>query len=758
MADETKTQIPKPTRQRGPMGRMGGMRRGEKAKDFKGTMRQLLGYIGQHKIAVFAAVAFAVCSVIFNIVGPKVLGQVTTKLFEGLVAKVNGTGDVDFDWIAKTLGFLLCLYLASSVCSLVQGWLMTGVTQKICYRMRKEIAAKIAVVPMSYFNGHSKGDVLSRITNDVDTLGQSLNQSVTQLITSVTQIIGVLVMMLSISLPLTGVTVLTLPAAAIILTVMIHFSQPYFREQQQVLGAVNGIIEEDFAGQNVIQVFDRAEASIEEFDRQNDRLFISGWRSQFLSGLMMPLMSLVGNMGYVGVVVVGAQLALTGNATPGDIQSFIQYVRNFTQPVQQLGNVSNTMQSMAAATERVFEFLAAPEEEQKADAQIPEKRPGHVVFDHVKFGYTPDKIIIHDFSCEAQPGQTIAIVGPTGAGKTTLIKLLQRFYDVDGGSLRVEGVDAVLLVVLPQGDARQRDEGLAARNPVPRIARDHLRPVARAADHELSRRVFEAADEVDLVRAARDGAAEDLLDGFRRAHFVERRREDDALALLQLGFEIARGHQVLVAVVAAGDVLPVFEIVVPVGRGHELRAGFAGLEIQPRKRTVEAAFHAVDGRIGVPVGLHVGMRQRMLVAEGEERAQPEARFRMGVDERVADHQLRALVNPEHLLLEDHAAYAIGDRGGRSVLEIGDVLVAARLVGPLETVQRQVERLVVLDDRFVERRQQDVGPVAVVDRGHRGNGGCCSKRWSCSYSRRYGPLRAFRAGASTPDCPIRFCRK
>lgn len=441
MADETKTQIPKPTRQRGPMGRMGGMHRGEKAKDFKGTMRQLLGYIGQHKIAVFAAVAFAVCSVIFNIVGPKVLGQVTTKLFEGLVAKVNGTGDVDFAWIAKTLGFLLCLYLASSACSLIQGWLMTGVTQKICYRMRKEIAAKIAVVPMSYFNGHSKGDVLSRITNDVDTLGQSLNQSVTQLITSVTQIIGVLVMMLSISLPLTGVTVLTLPAAAIILTVMIHFSQPYFREQQQVLGAVNGIIEEDFAGQNVIQVFDRAEASIEEFDRQNDRLFISGWRSQFLSGLMMPLMSLVGNMGYVGVVVVGAQLALTGNATPGDIQSFIQYVRNFTQPVQQLGNVSNTMQSMAAATERVFEFLAAPEEEQKADAQIPEKRPGHVEFDHVKFGYTPDKTIIHDFSCEAQPGQTIAIVGPTGAGKTTLIKLLQRFSDVDGGSLRVEGVD-----------------------------------------------------------------------------------------------------------------------------------------------------------------------------------------------------------------------------------------------------------------------------------------------------------------------------
>ena len=441
MADETKTQIPKPTRQRGPMGRMGGMRRGEKAKDFKGTMRQLLGYIGQHKIAVFAAVAFAVCSVIFNIVGPKVLGQVTTKLFEGLVAKVNGTGDVDFAWIAKTLGFLLCLYLASSACSLIQGWLMTGVTQKICYRMRKEIAAKIAVVPMSYFNGHSKGDVLSRITNDVDTLGQSLNQSVTQLITSITQIVGVLVMMLSISLPLTGVVVVTLPVAAVVMGVMMRFSQPYFREQQQVLGAVNGIIEEDFAGQNVIQVFDRADAAVSEFDEKNDRLFISGWRSQFLSGLMMPLMSLVGNAGYVAVVVVGAQLALTGNATPGDIQSFIQYVRNFTQPVQQLANVSNTMQSMAAATERVFEFLAAPEEKQSADPQIPGARDGLVEFEHVKFGYDPAKPIIHDFTCTAEPGQTVAIVGPTGAGKTTLIKLLQRFYDVDAGSLRVDGVD-----------------------------------------------------------------------------------------------------------------------------------------------------------------------------------------------------------------------------------------------------------------------------------------------------------------------------
>ena len=413
----------------------------EKPKDFKGTMLKLLGYVGTHKIAVFFAVAFAMCSVIFNIIGPKVLGQVTTKLYEGLVAKVAGTGAVDFDWIGKTLLLLLGLYLASSACNLIQGWLMTGVTQKICYRMRKEIAQKICVVPMSYFNGHSKGDVLSRITNDVDTLGQSLNQSVTQLITSITQIVGVLVMMLSISLPLTGVVVVTLPVAAVVMGVMMRFSQPYFREQQQVLGAVNGIIEEDFAGQNVIQVFDRADAAVSEFDEKNDRLFISGWRSQFLSGLMMPLMSLVGNAGYVAVVVVGAQLALTGNATPGDIQSFIQYVRNFTQPVQQLANVSNTMQSMAAATERVFEFLAAPEEQQAADPKVPKTRDGLVEFEHVKFGYDPAKPIIHDFTCTAEPGQTVAIVGPTGAGKTTLIKLLQRFYDVDAGSLRVDGVD-----------------------------------------------------------------------------------------------------------------------------------------------------------------------------------------------------------------------------------------------------------------------------------------------------------------------------
>ena len=442
MADEmtAKTEIPKRAPRPGH-GPMGGMRRGEKAKDFKGTIFKLLTYVGRHKVSVFLAIAFAIASVVFNIVGPKVLGQVTTKLYEGLVAKVAGTGSVDFDWIGRTLLLLLGLYLASSACNLVQGWLMTGVTQKICYRMRKEIAEKITVVPMSYFNGHSKGDVLSRITNDVDTLGQSLNQSVTQLITSITQMVGVLVMMLSISVPLTCVVLVTLPVAALIMGVMMHFSQPYFREQQQVLGDVNGIIEEDFAGQNVIQVFDRAGDAVAEFDAKNDRLFISGWRSQFLSGLMMPLMSLVGNAGYVAVVVVGAQLALTGAVGVGDIQSFIQYVRNFTQPVQQIANVSNTLQSMAAATERVFEFLAAPEEDEPQTSQLPATREGRVEFDHVRFGYTPDKTIIHDFSCVAEPGQTVAIVGPTGAGKTTLIKLLQRFYDIDSGSLRVEGVD-----------------------------------------------------------------------------------------------------------------------------------------------------------------------------------------------------------------------------------------------------------------------------------------------------------------------------
>ena len=413
----------------------------EKARDFKGTMLKLFGYIGEHRVALVLGILFAIASVVFNIVGPKVLGQVTTKLFEGIVAKVGGTGGIDFTWIGRTLLLLLGLYLMSSACNLVQGWLMTGITQKVCYKLRRQISQKIAVVPMSYFNGHSKGDVLSRITNDVDTLGQSLNQSITQLITSVTQVIGVLVMMLSISLPLTGVTVLTLPVSLVFVIVVVHFSQRYFRQQQATLGEVNGMVEEDFSGQGVIQVFDRADEAVAAFDEGNERLFSSAWKSRFLSGLMQPLMTLVGNMGYVAVVVVGAQLSIAGAATPGDIQSFIQYVRNFTMPIQQLSNVSNMMQMMAAATERVFEFLDAPEESEPAlPASVPERR-GRIEFDHVRFGYTPDKTIIHDFSCTVEPGQTVAIVGPTGAGKTTLMKLLERFYDVDGGSLRVDGVD-----------------------------------------------------------------------------------------------------------------------------------------------------------------------------------------------------------------------------------------------------------------------------------------------------------------------------
>ena len=435
----TKTEAPRRPRVGGPIGR--GAMTTERARDFKGTMFKLLGYIGEHRAALFLGIAFAIASVIFNIVGPKVLGQVTTKLFEGIVAKVGGTGEVDFAWIGSTLLFLLGLYLMSSACNLVQGWLMTGITQKVCYRMRKEISQKIAVVPMSYFNGTSKGDVLSRITNDVDTLGQSLNQSITQLITSVTQVIGVLVMMLSISLPLAGVTVLTLPVSVVLVVVVVHFSQRFFRQQQATLGEVNGMIEEDFAGQNVIQVFDRADEFVSRFDEGNDRLFASAWKSQFLSGLMQPLMTLVGNMGYVAVVVVGAQLSIAGAATPGDIQSFIQYVRNFTMPITQLSNVSNMMQMMAAATERVFDFLAAPEEGEPAEPALPARREGRVEFDHVRFGYAPDKPVIHDFSCTVEPGQTVAIVGPTGAGKTTLMKLLMRFYDVDAGALRVEGID-----------------------------------------------------------------------------------------------------------------------------------------------------------------------------------------------------------------------------------------------------------------------------------------------------------------------------
>lgn len=435
-------------RPRGPMGGHGPMggrgpagRPAEKPKNLKRSLAQLAGYLKPHAIALVAAVVLAIASVAFSVVGPDILGKVITKVFEGLVAKVDGSGGIDFEGIARIMLVLLGLYLASSGAQLAQGFIMTGVTQKICLRMRGQIAEKIARVPLSYFDDHAKGDVLSRITNDVDTLSQSLNQSVTQLITSVTQIIGVTVMMFSISWQLALVTLLTVPASLVVVTVIVRFSQKWFVRQQKQLGVVNGIVEEDFSGHNVIQLFDKADEAVERFQQENERLYESAWKSQFLSGMMMPLMKLVSNMGYVGVVVVGASLAVSGRVTIGDISAFMQYVQNFTQPITQLANVSNTLQSMAAAAERVFEFLDAPEESEPSHPRLPAARTGKVSFDHVHFGYQPDVPVIKDFTCEVEPGATVAIVGPTGSGKTTLMKLLLRFYDVQDGSIRVEGID-----------------------------------------------------------------------------------------------------------------------------------------------------------------------------------------------------------------------------------------------------------------------------------------------------------------------------
>ena len=432
----------------GPGGRMAP---GEKPKDFGGTMRKLLHYMGAYRVGLIAAVALAMASVLFSVVGPKVLGGATTEVIRGAQAAAAGTGGIDFGKIGRILIGLLCIYLASAAASGMQSWIMTGVTQKVVYRMRGQIAQKISRVPLSYFDGGamSKGDVLSRMTNDVDTLSQSLNQGLIQLVTSVTQIVGVAVMMVSISLPLAGVTFVTLPVSALVLGVLIKRSQRYFRLQQQQLGAVNGRVEEDFSGQVVIQAFNRGDRAVERFERENDRLYESAWKSQFLSGLMQPLMNLVGNMGYVGVVVVGAGLAVTGAIMPGDIQAFIQYVKSFTQPITQLATVSNVLQQMAACAERVFEFLDAPEEEATAlvdpatgePAEAIGRARGAVDFDHVSFGYLPGKTIIHDFTADVRPGRTVAIVGPTGAGKTTLMKLLLRFYDVDAGTLRVDGHD-----------------------------------------------------------------------------------------------------------------------------------------------------------------------------------------------------------------------------------------------------------------------------------------------------------------------------
>ena len=423
----------------GPMGHRGPA--SERAKDFKGTLVKLIAYIAKERAALIIAIVCAIASVAFNVLGPRVLGEATTELFEGLAAKVMGTGSIDFGKIGTILASLLCLYVTAAVLNFVQGWLMTGITQRVCYRMRREIIEKIDRMPLGYFETNSVGDVMSRVTNDVDTLGQSLNQSVTQLITSVTQIIGVAIMMLTVSPILAGITFLTIPVSLVLVVVVVGSSQRYFRRQQSILGLVDGVIEESFSGQNVIKVFNREELAVKDFDVQNGRLYESGWRAQFFSGLMQPIMNFVANLAYVAVVSVGAFLAVAGTITLGDIQAFMQYVRNFTQPITQLSQVSNMLQMLTAAAERVFEFL--DEAEESADAVTPElpRVRGEVEFDHVRFGYVPNKTIIHDFSARVRPGQTVAIVGPTGAGKTTLMKLLMRFYDVNAGTIRVDGVD-----------------------------------------------------------------------------------------------------------------------------------------------------------------------------------------------------------------------------------------------------------------------------------------------------------------------------
>lgn len=413
----------------------------EKAKDFKGAVVKVVRYIAHDKLALFVAIACAVGSVAFNVMGPRVLGEATTELFRGIAAKVGGTGGVDFALIGRILATVLCIYIASSALSLVQGWLMTGVTQRVCYRLRRQIIEKIDRMPLAYFERVSTGDVMSRVTNDVDTLGQSLNQSVTQLITSVAQLIGVSVQMLSISVALAGVTFLTIPLSLLGVVLVVRTSQRHFRRQQVFLGSANGIIEESFAGQTLIQAYNRAERALGEFDEVNEKLYESGWRAQFLSGVMQPIMGLVGNLGYVAVVMMSAFLMISGRITVGNAQAFFQYIRNFTQPITQLSQVSNMLQMLAAAAERIFEFLDEDEEDDPVPLSESLRATGSVEFDHVRFGYIPEKTVIHDFNCSVEPGQTVAIVGPTGAGKTTLMKLLMRFYDVNAGSIRVNGAD-----------------------------------------------------------------------------------------------------------------------------------------------------------------------------------------------------------------------------------------------------------------------------------------------------------------------------
>ena len=424
-------------RKRGPMGRMGrGMQPGEKPKDLKKSIKQLAQYIGKYKIAIFIGMICAACSTVFNVAGPKILGKATTALSEGLMEKIRGTGSIDFARIGTILLFVLGLYLMSALFSFIQGWIMTGVTQKVCYQLRKEISEKINRMPMKYFESRTYGEVLSRITNDVDTLGQGLNQSITTIITSLATLIGVLIMMLSISPLMTLIALVILPISMGLIGLVTKKSQKFFRAQQEYLGHINGQVEEVYGGHLVIKAFNREKDTIEEFEKTNNILYDSAWKSQFLSGMMQPIMMFVGNLGYACVALTGGLLAIKNVITIGDIQAFIQYVKNFTQPIQQIAQVINMVQSMSAASERVFEFLNEEEEDQIVEnpAAI-ETVTGEVTFDHVHFGYNPEQIIINDFSAKVKPGQKTAIVGPTGAGKTTMVKLLMRFYDVNSGAI-----------------------------------------------------------------------------------------------------------------------------------------------------------------------------------------------------------------------------------------------------------------------------------------------------------------------------------
>lgn len=426
-------------RGRGPMGRRRGMS-GEKAKDFKGAMLQLLKYMERYKFRLILMVIFAIGGTVFNIIGPKILGKATTELYSGLISKINGGSGIDFDKIIKILVGVMCLYVVSSVLSFIQGFIMTGISNDVTYNLRKDISKKINKIPMKYFESRTHGEILSRITNDVDTLQTGINQSVTQLITSATTLIGVLVMMLSINVWMTLAALLILPVSMFIISKVMKHSQKYFQDQQKYLGEVNGQVEEIYSGHTVVKAFNKEDDVINEFEKTNEKLYSSAWRSQFFSGIMMPIMQFVGNLGYVMVALLGGFMVIKNKIEVGDVQAFFQYIRNFTQPIQQIAQVTNMLQSSAAASERVFEFLDVEEEDQMAKNPVSvDQIEGNVSFEHISFGYDPSKIIVYDFNADVKAGQKVAIVGPTGAGKTTMIKLLMRFYDVNSGEICIDG-------------------------------------------------------------------------------------------------------------------------------------------------------------------------------------------------------------------------------------------------------------------------------------------------------------------------------